>query len=258
MVRRLGSAVRCSSAGVCLWVPLAPSQCSAHAPTRRGLGEAEGRRGGGACALQCVPQCLAPSRAERVQRRGGRTQGRCLQHPAAAASQQQPCPLPGTRGACVWHWYYAKSSLSSTQPSLHPPQPPQDSLPHPHISLLPSLLGMLWRSARRELSPERARHAHGAQRERARAVGEAGSEGRGGRGGRRSAGGADSHKVAPHRCTAHLKRMPPARLHCSLHPQRASGPLTPRSHLLLLLLPPPPHPTTVSVRRERERVDHES
>eukprot|EP00961_Rhodomonas_salina_P240700 3252092-Rhodomonas_salina.1 len=63
MARRPGSEVRCASAGVHLWVLLAPSQRAAaectQPGTRRGLGEKEGLRGGGACALRCAPPCRA-------------------------------------------------------------------------------------------------------------------------------------------------------------------------------------------------------
>eukprot|EP00961_Rhodomonas_salina_P218994 2960286-Rhodomonas_salina.1 len=69
MARRQGSEVRCSSAGVRLWVPLASSQRSAHAAqhqTRIGRrGGEEGRRGVRAAVCATLPRAPPqhPSRA---------------------------------------------------------------------------------------------------------------------------------------------------------------------------------------------------
>eukprot|EP00961_Rhodomonas_salina_P273496 3695503-Rhodomonas_salina.1 len=55
MARRQGSAVRCTSGRRSL-----PASAQRTQPnTRRGLGEEEGWRGGGACALLCAPPCRA-------------------------------------------------------------------------------------------------------------------------------------------------------------------------------------------------------
>eukprot|EP00961_Rhodomonas_salina_P110084 1481644-Rhodomonas_salina.2 len=242
MARRLarGSAVRCACAGVRLWVPLAPRQCAAHSATRRGLGAAGGLRG--ACALQCAPPCLAPSLAERVQRRGGRVQGACAGTQPPATPQQQPsssspacCPahVPRACGTACGSIRFLYSTSTMLSAALAVPRP---------ACILPSPLGTHGLTLTSPSFPPLSA-CFGAQQGGV-GGGEGWESGEGSRGCRLTQG-------APRRCTAHLKRMPPARLHCRLHPLRASGPLTTRT-------PPPPPPATLSTPHDSQREERES
>eukprot|EP00961_Rhodomonas_salina_P156079 2101616-Rhodomonas_salina.1 len=130
MVRRPGSAVRCSSAGVRLWELLAPSQRTAHTARhqkrigRRG-GE-EGRRGVRAAVCATLPRSLAHRASADARREGAGRPARCLTH---VAPPSPDCTLPS-------------------------PPASGRTASHQHLSLLPSLLGMLHATLRLALARE--------------------------------------------------------------------------------------------------------